>query len=183
MDNDVYGVLGWVRRRQPERQTRRTGPGKTKLKGLRQGNPMRRSVIFLLFLPVCVLALAAGCSKKQIKPVPEGAVYFNKSNTIVQALRSGYAAKDAAAIKAVSTDKGYKEIAPNLGRFDSVKLTFTTRWVDVSNKGVTVNVEWNGVWTKNGKKDSEQGMAVFELTGQPLKFSAVLTGSPFIYPQ
>ena len=142
---------------------------------------MMRFLTVALF--ACFLALAAGCSKKQIKPVPEGAVYFNKANGIVQALRKGYAAKDAAAIKAVSTEKGYAEIIPNLDRFDTVKLTFTTRWINVGAKGVTVNVQWDGVWSKNGKKDHERGMAVFELTGRALKFNGVLTGNPFIYPQ
>ena len=133
---------------------------------------------------VCVLALSAGCSKKQIKPVPEGAVYFNKANNIIQALRRGYTAKDAAAIRLISTDKGYNEIVPSLDKFDTVKLTFSTKWVDVRGSGVTVNVEWNGTWTKGGKKTSESGMAVFELTGQQqLKFNTAITGSPFIYPQ
>ncbi len=142
--------------------------------------PVGRSLAVLF---VCLLALAAGCSKKQIKPVPEGAVYFNKADAVVQALRRGYASKDSATIKAVSTEKGYADIIPNLDRFDTVKLTFTTKWIDVSSKGVTVNVQWSGVWTKDGKKDSERGMAVLELTGKPLKFNAVLTGNPFIYPQ
>ncbi len=141
---------------------------------------MRRFVVIIL---VCVLALAAGCSKKQVKPVPEGAVYFKNANKVIQALRSGYIAKDAAIIKSVSTDKGYNEIVPNLGKFDSAELTFAIKWVDVSTRDVTVNVQWEGVWAKGGKKDSRRGMAVFELTGQPLKFNTVLTGSPFIYPQ
>ena len=138
---------------------------------------------FLAISLICVLALAAGCSKKQIKPVPEGAAYFNKANNIVQALGSGYAAKNAPAIKAVSTDKGFNEIVPNFGRFDSAHITFATKWINVGNKNVIVNVAWKGVWTKNGKKDSQQGMAVFELEGHPLKFNSVLTGNPFIYPQ
>ncbi|MDA8089331.1 MAG: hypothetical protein M0Z61_03780 [Nitrospiraceae bacterium] len=139
---------------------------------------MRRSFIILLLF---VLAASAGCSKKQVKPVPEGAVYYNNANKIIQVLRNGYAAKDPGIIKAVSTQNGLNAIVPNLGRFDSVELTFTTKWMDVSNGGATVNVEWKGVWTKDGKKDSESGMAVFVLTGNPLKFDKILTGNPFIY--
>ncbi|MDA8086116.1 MAG: hypothetical protein M0Z75_05390 [Nitrospiraceae bacterium] len=141
---------------------------------------MKKSLLIPLFL---ALALSAGCSKKEMKPVPEGAVYYNEANGVVQALRKGYINKDADAIKTVSTEKGYGEVAPNLGRFDSVELSFTTKWIDVTGQTMDVNVAWEGVWTKGDKKDHERGMAVFELAGTPPKFNGVLSGSPFVYPR
>lgn len=145
---------------------------------------MKRSLLLLpLLFFVFVLALSAGCSKKALKPVPEGAVYYNKANAVIDALRKGYTKKDPGAIKAVSTEKGYAEIAPGLEKFDSVKLSFDTKWIDINGTTMDVNVAWKGVWTKDGKKDSERGMGVFELTGTPPKFNGALNGSPFIYPK
>ncbi|MDA8325728.1 MAG: hypothetical protein M0033_05865 [Nitrospiraceae bacterium] len=141
---------------------------------------MKRSLVILLFF---ALALSAGCSKKAIKPVPEGAVYYNEANGVIQALLKGYINKDAGAMKAASTDKGYAGIAPDFEKFDSVKLSFTTKWIDVAGRTIDVNVAWEGVWTKGDKKDSERGMAVFELAGTPPRLNAVLSGNPFVYPK
>ncbi|MDA8387512.1 MAG: hypothetical protein M0Z58_02460 [Nitrospiraceae bacterium] len=151
-------------------------------------SPAARSLLSPSLPVLLVFALsllgAAGCSKKQIKPVPEGAVYYRDANRLIQALREGYTQKDPDIIRAVSTYKGYEEIAPSLGKFDSVSLAFTMKWIDATTpQTMDVTVAWEGVWTKGGQKDSESGTAVFELTGSPPQFNAVLSGNPFIYPK
>ena len=143
----------------------------------------RLLMAFCLPVLLVLALLGAGCSKKQVKPVPQGAIYYRDANRLIDALRKGYTQKDPDIIRAVSTYNGFEQIAPGLGKFDSVKLSLTTRWINVKDETMDVNVDWKGVWMKGGQKDTESGMAVFELKGSPPKFNAVLSGSPFIYPK
>lgn len=144
---------------------------------------MKIKIKKILLFVFAFAVLAAGCSKKQVKPVPKGAVYYRNASRLISALRKGYIQKDPDIIRSVSTSNGYNQVAPGLGRFDSVKLSFTVTWLNVKDSAMDATVEWNGVWTKGGQKDKENGTAVFELKGAPLKFNAVLSGSPFIYPK
>jgi len=129
------------------------------------------------------LLFAPGCSKKEVKkqPPPEVKV-ANEAFSAIEELRKAYIEKNDAALKALSTENGYKDLREDMKPFDSAELKFTPRWVDIKGETVTVNVGWQGTWRREGKETSERGMAVFEFTGKPLKFNNTLKGSPFIYP-
>lgn len=124
-----------------------------------------------------------GCSGKEVKTPPAEVKPVSRAFAAIEQLRKAYEAKSDSGLKAFTTDSGYQDVSGFFDEFDSVTLTFTPKWVDMDPSGtMTIDVAWDGVWTKDGKKDSEQGMAVFEMTGNPPKLNRVLKGNPFTYP-
>jgi hypothetical protein len=135
---------------------------------------------------LCLLALvlALACSgKKEVKQVSPESKLTLEAFSVAEGVRAAYVRKDFPAIKEISTADGYREIIDSIKHFDSVELTFTPKWVEIDKSLVQLNVAWKGTWTVEGETDAERGMAVFLFEGQPLKFSKVLRGNPFKYPE
>lgn len=141
----------------------------------------------ILFMPfialISALALSVGCSREEVKKQPSPEVKSaNEAFSLLDELKKAYLEKNEGAMKALSTENGYRELRENIKPFDSAELKFSPRWVDIKGETVTLNVSWEGSWRSQGAEREERGMAVFELTGKPLKFNGALKGSPFIYP-
>ncbi len=143
----------------------------------------RKSRIMAAVLFLILSAFICGCSKKQVKPEPSEVKITSQAFLAIEHLRKAYEAKNAAAAKEATTSTGFPDVTDSFDQFDSATLKFYPKWVDMAADGtIDINVAWDGVWTKDGKKDKEQGMAVFEMTGNPPKLNRVLKGNPFTYP-
>ncbi|MDA8168817.1 MAG: hypothetical protein M0Z59_03850 [Nitrospiraceae bacterium] len=142
-----------------------------------------KKLVVTALLLMLSAALFSGCSKKQaVKPEPPDIKISQQAFKVIDEVKTGYEKKDDAAIKAVSTGDGYIEVTKTFGDFDTAKLKFVPKWVEITDGAVTVNIAWEGTWTKGGNTATDNGMAVFELKGTPLKFNRVIKGSPFVYP-
>jgi hypothetical protein len=138
------------------------------------------------FLPLlAALLLLVACGGKEVRQPPEEALVAKEAIAVAEDLRNAYVHRNFQAMRRYATEEAYSDIIRNIKKFRSVELEFTPRWVEVNQDAteVTLNVSWSGTWTLDGKKESLKGMAVFSLTGKPLKLAGVLRGSPFVEPR
>jgi hypothetical protein len=144
----------------------------------------RPHYITILLAAIAAFALSAcGDKKDAIKRVPEEANVSREAFSAIENLRGAYVSKDDAGMRGATTEAGYSSVRKEMREFDSASLEFTPRWVEIRDSAATVNVQWEGSWTKGGKTTKERGMAVMELTGSPPRVNRIIKGSPFAYPQ
>lgn len=135
----------------------------------------------LIVLALAVLMVVA-CGKKEVKKQSEDSKTASEAVSVVESLREAYVAANPRQVEAYTTKEGYRTIISNLKRFDSAELEFSPAWVEIDGSQVSVNVSWKGKWRRGERTFEERGMAVFVLTGRPLKVDNVLRASPFVYP-
>lgn len=142
---------------------------------------MRRiGFIFLIILGLFM----TGCSKKEeVKRIPPEVNVSREAFDVLEEARKAYEARDDEKLAELATSRGYEQIKKEMKPFESVRLSFSPRWVEVKPESVIVNVQWEGTWTVNAKETAERGMGVFELAGKPLKLDRILKGSPFAQPR
>jgi len=145
---------------------------------------MERGVMKKTSLILLVVLLLAACGgKKEVKAVsPESATY-TEAATLAETIRSAFVSNDRVTLQKNSTEQGYRDITSSKKMFDQLELTFTTRWFEIEQDQVLLNVSWKSVWINAGKKTEDRGMAVLMMEGKPLKVSKVLRANPFIYPE
>jgi len=136
----------------------------------------------VLVIVMVVLAVAA-CSKKEVKVQTEDSKLALEAFKLAETLRQAYVAKDLKALEDNTTEHGLQDIQRQLKDFESVELDFQPRWVDIESDSLVLNVSWKGTWQIRGREQKDRGMAVFELTGHPLKLNKILRSNPFKNPE
>jgi hypothetical protein len=133
---------------------------------------------------IMTVVLAVSCSStKAAKKVTQDSKMATESFAVINAVKDAYVKKDMLTIEKNTTTDGLKAISSVLKRFDSAELDFNPVLVEIEDSTVNVNVSWKGTWSMGGKTSQEQGMAVFVLTGTPLKVNSILRATPFRYPE
>ncbi len=135
----------------------------------------------VLFMAMAVLLLGA-CGKKEVKVQTEDSKLAVEAFALAENLREAYVKKKFSAWEGYSTDRGLRDLNRDLGEFDKVELSFSNRWLEIEDERLVLNVAWEGTWTIRGRERQERGMAVFELTGRPLRLNKILRSSPFTNP-
>lgn len=132
---------------------------------------------------VCIVFLGVvSCSKKEMKqPAPDSRRYA-EAQSVLEAIRNAYVAKDLQSIRLKTTDDGFRALTTAMKPFDSAYLEFNPVFAEIQGNTIRVNVSWNGRWTYAGRTSEERGMAVFLLRGQPFQLENILRGNPFVYP-
>jgi len=105
---------------------------------------------------------------------------------VLTSLKEAYEQRALKAMAPYCTQEVFEQIKAGLREFDSAALSFSPRWVEVESLNpplLVVNVAWRGTWQRKGRSLSEEGMAVFQLRGSPLRVSRIFKGSPFVHPQ
>ncbi len=139
---------------------------------------MKKTVILL-----CAALLLFACSKKEVKPVSIESKTSLQAFALADTIENAFEKKDKETIRLNTTPGGYQDVMANTKPYDSVKLSFTPRWVDIDGSRVTLNVSWKSTWIASGKKAADSGMAVFQMDGRPLKLTKIIRGNPFIFPE
>jgi hypothetical protein len=134
-----------------------------------------------LFIAMAVLLIGA-CTKKEVKVQTEDSKLAVEAFALVENLREAYAKKNFSAFEGYATDRGLRDLNRDLGEFDKVELYFSPKWLEIEDERLVLNVAWEGTWTIRGREREEKGMAVFELTGRPLRLNKILRSSPFTNP-
>lgn len=135
----------------------------------------------LLFIAMAVLLLGA-CGKKEVKVQTEDSKLAVEAFALVENLREAYVKKNFRAWEGYATERGLRDLSRDLGDFEKVELSFSNKWLEIEDERLVLNVAWEGTWTIKGKERQERGMAVFELTGRPLRLNKILRSSPFRNP-
>jgi hypothetical protein len=135
----------------------------------------------LLFVAVAVLLLGA-CAKKEVKVQTEDSKLAVEAFALAENMRQAYVNKNSEAFESYATDRGLRDVNRDLEDFEKVELSFTPKWVEIELERLVLNVAWEGTWTIRGRAREGQGMAVFELTGRPLRLNRILRSSPFKNP-
>jgi len=140
---------------------------------------MMRKVLLILMV---VLAVAA-CSKKVVKVQTEDSKLAQEAFALAENMRQAYVKKDFNSFTNYSTEQGLRDVERQLKDFDDVKLEFEPRWVEIEGDKLILNVSWKGTWQVRGRERKDRGMAVFELTGRPLRLNRILRSNPFKNPE
>lgn len=140
-----------------------------------------RRIPFIVF--AIGLLFLSSCETGEVKPRSEDSEMAQEAFSIIESMRTFYVNRDIESMSGDMTDEGFKELKKGLKKFDSVELRFTPRLVEISDTGFTVNVSWEGKWKDGGRIKEERGMAVFEMTGNPLKVDAIQRANPFARPE
>lgn len=135
----------------------------------------------LLFIALAVVLLGA-CGKKEVKVQTEDSKLAVEAFALAEDLREAYVKKNFRAWEGYATDSGLRDLKKDLGDFQKVELAFSPKWLEIEGETLVLNVAWEGIWTIKGKERQGHGMAVFELTGRPLKLNKILRSSPFKNP-
>jgi hypothetical protein len=147
---------------------------------------MNRRLFSVIYLTLSLTLLFAGISscggKKGVRPSPE-AEMAREAFKLAEQLRDAYTSKDMARLRMLSTERGYSSLESSMKDFDSVELNFSPRWVDIDKDRIRLNVYWDGKWLLRGESYHEKGLAVFQLTGVPLKLDGILRANPFAHPE
>lgn len=138
--------------------------------------------IYVLAL-IMIFAFAAACGKKEVKKETEDSRTANEAFALVETVKEAYIKKDIAAIEKNSTKDGFRAVAGVMKGFEKAELSFNPMLITIEDGMVQLNVSWKGKWQKNGKTVEERGMAVFVMSGSPLKVDSVLRANPFRYPE
>ncbi|MBI4824541.1 MAG: hypothetical protein HY805_09990 [Nitrospirae bacterium] len=129
-----------------------------------------------------IILLLSSCEKEAVKPPSEDSLIAQEAFGLADSLRSLYEGKDFEGLKDYATEQGYNDIKKDLAEFKGVSLSFTPRLVEIKAEAVYLNISWQASWSINGKVKEAKGMAVFELTGSPLKLNRIIRASPFKIP-
>ena len=137
--------------------------------------------VFILALALSLLTLLA-CGKKEVKKQSEDSKTATEAISVVHSLREAYVASNTKLIEAYTTKEGYRTITSSIRKFDFAELEFNPLWIEIEGTTVSANISWKGKWRRGERDFQERGMAVFVLTGRPLKVDNILRASPFVYP-
>jgi hypothetical protein len=136
----------------------------------------------ILFIAMAALLLGA-CAKKQVKVQTEDSKIAVEAFALAENMRAAYVNKNFEAFESYATDRGLRDVNRGLKEFEKVELSFTPKWVEIDGGTLVLNVSWEGTWTIRGREREERGMAVFELTGRPLRLNRIIRSSPFKNPE
>ena len=142
-----------------------------------QGRDIMKKTIWLFM----VIVLMFACGKKEVKQVSQESRTSLEAFELASKLKNAFISKDLTSMQQNSTEEGYKYLTANRKPFDKVELNFTTRWVEIEENNVALNVSWKSKWTASGKISEDRGMAVFSMEGKPLKLTKILMANPFIF--
>jgi hypothetical protein len=135
-----------------------------------------------VLLIVMAVLLVGACTPKEVKVQSEDSRSAEEAFALAEDMRKAYVGKDFKALERYATEDGFKDLKKHLRDFERVELKFTSRWVDIEGGELTLNVAWKGTWTIMGREREDRGMAVFQLTGSPLRLNRILRSSPFRNP-
>lgn len=135
-----------------------------------------------VLLIVMAVLLVGACAPKEVKVQSEDSRLAEEAFALVEDMRKAYVGKDLKALESYATEDGFKDLKKRLRDFERVELKFTSRRVNIEGGELTLNVAWKGTWTIRGREREGRGMAVFQLTGSPLRLDRVLRSSPFRNP-
>jgi len=125
------------------------------------------------------MLLLSGC-ENEIKKPTEDTLLAKEAIAAVEGMRDAYLRRAFRDFRKFCTEGGYKSATRGIPTFKRVELDFTPRWVEIDEEGtIFINVSWNGQWDMGDKTRPANGMAVFKLTGRPLKVDSIERGSPF----
>ncbi|MCL5236632.1 MAG: hypothetical protein M1353_02120 [Nitrospirae bacterium] len=136
-----------------------------------------------LALALIMFVFVASCSKKEVKRTSEDSKIATEAFAVLETVKGAYIKRDINALEKNTTREGFRAISGVMRSFDSAELTFNPVLVEIEDNTVNLNVSWTGKWQKGGKTTEERGMAIFVMTGRPLKVNDILRTSPFKYPE
>jgi hypothetical protein len=134
----------------------------------------------LLLVLSALLVLA--CASEKERP-SEDSLLAVEAIGLADGMRDTYLKKNSEGLRKFCVPEACDDILRDMGRFKTEELEFTPQWVQIKQDGsVQLKVSWKGRWThKNGRKE-DRGLAVFELTGRPLRLRGISGSSPFVGP-
>ncbi|MBF0318137.1 MAG: hypothetical protein HQL04_08165 [Nitrospirae bacterium] len=130
-----------------------------------------------------LLIVLLSCGKGEVKVTPEESRIAGSAMEVIEQIRQLYQGNAKSALKELSTPEGYLGHLSATKDFDTASLAFTSKWVDVKDSTIEVNVAWKGSWKKGDSVSNEKGLCTFVLTRQPMKLTRILGENPFNYPQ
>jgi hypothetical protein len=136
----------------------------------------------ILFIAMAVLLLGA-CGKQKVKVQTEDSKLAVEAFALAENMREAYVNKNFKAFEHYATARGLRDVNRRLKDFEKVELFFTPKWVEIDAERLVLNVAWEGTWTIRGREREEHGMAVFELTGRPLRLNKIVRSNPFTNPE
>ncbi|MBF0563780.1 MAG: hypothetical protein HQK89_00900 [Nitrospirae bacterium] len=147
-----------------------------------------RQFVGLLVLVMVGGLLLSACGKKEVKATPMEAKVANSAIEVIERIKDGYLKGNKEGMKKDMTNDGYISITTGMKSFDSADLVFVPNWVSIKetspkDKSIMVNISWTGTWHKGRQSDSEKGLAVFVLKGEPPKLDEIDRDNPFVYPE
>ena len=135
---------------------------------------MKRPLVLVL---AALLVLA--CAGEGKSP-PEDSLLAVEAMGLAEGMKNAYLKKDVDGLMKFCAPDACSDIVKDMGRFDTEELEFSPQWVQIKQDGlVQLKVSWKGRWTLEGKKEEDRGLAVFELTGSPLRLLGITGSSPF----
>ncbi len=135
---------------------------------------------------ILVLLLMTSCGgKKEIKPLPPEAVEAKRVISLAERIREAYERKDREDLGKLCTDRGCLAFsAEGLERFDSARLDFRPKLVEIDGDQVLLHLQWEGRWVISGGKVLERGgLALFEFRGSPPRLYDIRRENPFLPPE
>ncbi|KJU86288.1 lipoprotein [Candidatus Magnetobacterium bavaricum] len=139
--------------------------------------------LFMKKVLLVLLFVLLSCGKSEVKVTPDESKIAGSAMEVIQQIRQMYQDHNKSALKELSTQEGYLGYLSATKDFDTASLTFTSKWVDVKDSTVEVNVTWKGSWKKGDTVSNEKGLCTFVLTRQPMKLLQILRENPFNYPR
>ena len=133
----------------------------------------------LIMLLAAMLVLA--CTSK--KHPTEDSLLAVEAMGLAEGIKDAYLKKDADEVNKFCTPDACNDIISDMERFKTEELEFTPQLVQIKLDGsLQLTVKWKGKWLHEGRKKEERGLAVFELSGRPLRLQEITGSSPFIGP-
>ncbi len=137
----------------------------------------------LFILALIALVFVGACGKKQVKRTSEDSKLATEAFAVAETIKEAYLKRDISGIEKNTTKDGFRSVEGVMKSFDSAELVFNPVLVEMEDNTVNLNISWTGKWKKGGNTTEERGMAVFIMSGRPLKVDNILRSNPFKYPE
>lgn len=135
-----------------------------------------------LYILICT-AFLVGCGTQAKRP-SQDVLIAGQVLKHVERLRMAYSARDMVAMEALIMPEAFREIRYGVKQFSSVDITMEGQWIDIKEDGsIEVRISWAGRWhIDRSLEATDKGVAVFVLSGSPLRLEKVRGLSPFAAP-
>jgi len=139
-----------------------------------------RKCTVMLFILLSVAVFSSCASDEEKRPTPEVEM-ATRAFALAEKVRDAYLSHDSESLRQLCSADLFGALKETMNHYEGGSIEFRMRWVDIDRDGtVHLYVSWKRSGGNGGEmEEAGSGMAVFVISGEPLRVEKVLRESPF----
>lgn len=131
----------------------------------------------LISMSVAFFILLGCSSRDEVKPT-EDSLLTKEAVESIKVIKTAYQEKNRDVLSNRLDEAMASEVTAGLF-FEKVEISITPWIVKIKDSRVIINIDWQGIWSIDGKEIKSRGIADFVFEGSPLKLIRVDGDDPF----